>query len=79
MFKSWGTWLGIESTSGQKTDQIQSEETSGSDKDEENSGVNKPDNTERNDENQAVLQQNKGLSAVISLLASTSLINRSGK
>ncbi|XP_060750459.1 synapse-associated protein 1 isoform X2 [Tachysurus vachellii] len=71
MFKSWGTWLGIESTSGQKTDQIHSEETSGSDKDEENSGVNKPDNTERNDENQAVLQQNTGLSGYILNFASS--------
>ncbi|XP_047662794.1 synapse-associated protein 1 isoform X2 [Tachysurus fulvidraco] len=71
MFKSWGTWLGIESTSEQKTEQIQSEETSGSDKDEENSGVNKPDNTERNDENQAVLQQNKGLSGYILNFASS--------
>lgn len=66
MFKSWGTWLGIESIPGQKADDIQAEETCGSDKDAEDSAVNKQEcgdeNPEEMEENQAILQQAKGLS-----------------
>lgn len=67
MFKSWGTWLGIESTLGQQTDGIQAEETCGSEKDTEKiSAVNKQqcsDNSvEEIQENQPILQQAKGLS-----------------
>lgn len=67
MFKSWGTWLGMESTLGHQTDGIQAEETCGSEKDaESNSAVNTQEcsdnNIEKMEENQPILQQAKGLS-----------------
>lgn len=67
MFKSWGTWLGIESIPGHKTDGIQAEESCGSDKDAENSAVYKHECSDNNStdnmgEKQPILQQAKGLS-----------------
>lgn len=59
MFKSWGTWLGIESTpghgGGEEDLQEEAKKTPGSEEDE----VNK---REKMAENQAILQQAKGLS-----------------
>ncbi|MCJ8741989.1 hypothetical protein PDJAM_G00077050 [Pangasius djambal] len=75
MFKSWGTWLGIESPSGCEKDGIQAEETCGSDKDAENSAVNKQEGSDNRTENmgekQPILQQAKGLSGYILNFASS--------
>ncbi|TSL61160.1 Synapse-associated protein 1 [Bagarius yarrelli] len=68
MFKNWGSWLGIESTSGQN---IQVEETCGSDQDAEKSEVNKHESSEEMTENQAILQQAKDLSGYILNFASS--------
>lgn len=63
MFKSWGTWLGIESTPGHQIDGLRAEETCGSEQDaENNSEVNKHECNEKVGENQPILQQAKGLS-----------------
>ncbi|KAM9444819.1 synapse-associated protein 1 [Clarias gariepinus] len=68
MFKSWGTWLGIESTpghgGGEEDLQEEAKKTPGSEEDE----VNK---REKMAENQAILQQAKGLSGYILNFASS--------
>lgn len=72
MFKSWGTWLGIESTPGHKIDGLRAEETCGSEQDaENNSEVNKHECNEKVGENQPILQQAKGLSGYILNFASS--------
>lgn len=62
MFKSWGTWLGIESIPGDKADGVQAEDSCGSDTNSEENAVNKHECSDNTGENQPILQQAKGLS-----------------
>ncbi|XP_046725688.1 synapse-associated protein 1 isoform X2 [Silurus meridionalis] len=69
MFKSWGTWLGIESTPGHTADGLRGEEEPcGSEQVAESSEVNKQE--DMGDE-QPILQQAKGLSGYILNFASS--------
>ncbi|XP_060793641.1 synapse-associated protein 1 isoform X2 [Neoarius graeffei] len=71
MFKSWGTWLGIESIPGDKTDGVQAEDSCGSDTNSEENAVNKHECSDNLGENQPILQQAKGLSGYILNFASS--------
>ncbi|XP_062871942.1 synapse-associated protein 1 [Trichomycterus rosablanca] len=70
MFKSWGSWLGIESEPGYKTEIAESIETSGSEKFTKDGEVNKPESEESSNDQQQAFVQAKGLSGYIFNFAS---------